>query len=165
MTVKKCPEQNFPAYNVFLRMVLSETVFSLSPNLSKSRITQQKELPCYGRCVLGDGLPSVLSAFGGNPHFLRAFQWLGAGKRHINIWHINNFSVTPVTDPPGRVPGRKCSCGLGSAHSTYTLDPWPPSRETPPPTRAVTGNFCLCLCAFSFPEHWFCRAFLKGGGP
>ena len=23
-------------------------------------------------------------------------------KRHINIWHINNFSVTPVTDPPGR---------------------------------------------------------------
>ena len=25
-------------------------------------------------------------------------------KRHINIWHINNFSVTPVTDPPGRVP-------------------------------------------------------------
>ena len=25
-------------------------------------------------------------------------------KRHINTWHINNFSVTPVTDPPGRVP-------------------------------------------------------------
>ena len=25
-------------------------------------------------------------------------------KRHINIWHINNFSVTPVTDPTGRVP-------------------------------------------------------------
>ena len=25
-------------------------------------------------------------------------------KRHINIWHINNFSVTPVTDPPGRGP-------------------------------------------------------------
>ena len=46
-------------------------------------------------------------------------------KRHINIWHINNFSVTPVTDPPGRVPdppgrvpGRKCLCCLGSAHST-----------------------------------------------
>ena len=39
-------------------------------------------------------------------------------KRHINIWHINNFSVTPVTDPPGRVPGRKCLCSLGSAHST-----------------------------------------------
>ena len=26
-------------------------------------------------------------------------------KRHINIWHINNFSVTPVTDTPGWVPG------------------------------------------------------------
>ena len=46
-------------------------------------------------------------------------------KRHINIWHINNFSVTPVTDPPGRVPDppgrvprRKCLCSLGSAHST-----------------------------------------------
>ena len=45
-------------------------------------------------------------------------------KRHINVWHINNFSVTPVTDPPGRVPdppgrvpGRKCLCSLGSAHS------------------------------------------------
>ena len=25
-------------------------------------------------------------------------------KKHINIWHINNFSVTPVTDPPGREP-------------------------------------------------------------
>ena len=25
-------------------------------------------------------------------------------KRHINIWHINNSSVTPVTDPPGRIP-------------------------------------------------------------
>ena len=47
-------------------------------------------------------------------------------KRHINIWHINNLSVTPpVTDPPGRVPdppgwvpGRKCLCSLGAAHST-----------------------------------------------
>ena len=45
---------------------------------------------------------------------------LGARKRHLN-----NFSVTPVTDPPGRVPdppgrvpGRKCLCSLGSAHST-----------------------------------------------
>ena len=29
-------------------------------------------------------------------------------KSHINFWHINNFSVTPITDPSGRVPGRKC---------------------------------------------------------
>ena len=29
-------------------------------------------------------------------------------------------------------------------------DPWPPGRETPAPTRAVTGKICLCLCAFSF---------------
>ena len=39
-------------------------------------------------------------------------------ERHINIWHINDFSVTPVTDPPGRVPERNCLCLLGSAHST-----------------------------------------------
>ena len=64
----------------------------------------------------------------------------------INIWHINNFSVAPVTDapgrvpdPPGRVPGRKCLFSLGSAHSTF--DPWPPvgrplatrSGDPPPP--------------------------------
>ena len=54
-------------------------------------------------------------------HILRSREQ----KRHINIWHINNFSVTPVTDPPGRVPdppgrvpGRNCLCSLGSAHST-----------------------------------------------
>ena len=54
-------------------------------------------------------------------------------KRRINIWHINNFSVTLVTDPPGRVPnppgripGRKFLYSLGSAHSTQTFDPWPP---------------------------------------
>ena len=37
-------------------------------------------------------------------------------KRHLNmLWHINYFSVTPVTDLPGGVPGPKCLC---SAHST-----------------------------------------------
>ena len=30
----------------------------------------------------------------------------GGQKRHINFWHINDFSVTPVTDPPGRLPYR-----------------------------------------------------------
>ena len=43
---------------------------------------------------------------------------LGGQKRHISIWHMNNFSVTPVTDPPGRAPERKYLCSLGSAHST-----------------------------------------------
>ena len=47
---------------------------------------------------------------------------LGRGqKRHRNIGllgHINHFSVTPATGPPGRVPGQKCLCSLGSAHST-----------------------------------------------
>ena len=88
-------------------------------------------------------------------------------KRHINIWHINNFSVTPVTDPPGRVPDI-LPAGYPdenvyipwvphTAHKLLTPghrsgDPWPPGRETPP-TRAVTGKICLCLCAFSFPEN------------
>ena len=34
----------------------------------------------------------------------------------------------------------------------WSGDPWPPGRETPP-TRAVTGKICLCLCAFSFSEQ------------
>ena len=74
-------------------------------------------------------------------------------KRHINIWHINNFSVTPVTDPRGRVPdppGRVPDENVyipWVPHTSHKLltpghrsgDPWPPGRETPPPTRAVTG--------------------------
>ena len=54
--------------------------------------------------------------FGPLLHFYSSM--LRGQKRHINIWHINNVSVTPVTGPPGRVPRRKCLCSLGSAHST-----------------------------------------------
>ena len=72
-------------------------------------------------------------------------------KRHINIWHINNFSVTPVTDPPGRVPGRKCLCSTPGHRSG---DPWPPSRETPPHLGSHR-KICLCLCAFSFLNTGF----------
>ena len=31
----------------------------------------------------------------------------------VNIWHMNNLSVTPVTEPPDRVPRRTCLCSLG----------------------------------------------------
>ena len=34
-------------------------------------------------------------------------------------------------------------------------DPPPTRSGDPPPTRAVTGKFCLCLCAFSFPDLVF----------
>ena len=53
---------------------------------------------------------------------------------------------------------------LHTAHKLLTPghrsgDPPPhPVGETPPPTRAVTGKICLCLCAFSFPE--LCSPFL-----
>ena len=80
-------------------------------------------------------------------------------KRHINIWHINNFSVTPVTDPPAGYPDKNVYLPWvpHTAHKLLTPghrsgDPWPPGRETPP-TRAVAGKICLCLCAFSFPEQ------------
>ena len=40
-------------------------------------------------------------------------------KRHIRLLHIKLFFVTPgVTGLPGRVPGRKDLCSLGSEDST-----------------------------------------------
>ena len=83
-------------------------------------------------------------------------------KRHINIWHINNFSVTRVTgppgrvpDPPGRVPGRKCLCSLGSAHSTWTFYPWPPvgwplatRSGDPPHPGSHRKNLFMFMCLF-----------------
>ena len=88
-------------------------------------------------------------------------------KRHMNIWHINNFSVTPGTDPPGREPdssrpGTRTKTFIFLGFCTQHINFWPlaTGRETPPPTRsgdppparAVTGKICLCLCALSFPE-------------
>ena len=48
------------------------------------------------------------------------------------ICHMNHFSVSPVTDLPGRVPGRKCLC---SAHNRY-LSIWPLATRSgdPPPS-------------------------------
>ena len=86
-------------------------------------------------------------------------------KRHINIWHINNFSVTPVTDPPGRepdppgrAPGQKCLCSLGSAQSTSTFDPWPPvgrplatrSGDPPPQPGQSPEKFVYVYVPFPF---------------
>ena len=75
-------------------------------------------------------------------------------KRHINIWHINNFSVTPVTDPPGRVPdppgrvpGRKCLCSLGSAHS-LSGDPGHPVGRPPPHPGSHRNNLFMFMCLF-----------------
>ena len=52
---------------------------------------------------------TILGSGGGReePHFLSTTDFVDIDrgqKRHINIWYINNFSVTPVTDPPGREP-------------------------------------------------------------
>ena len=86
----------------------------------------------------------------------------------LSPWHINNFSVTPVTDPPGREPdssrpGTRTKTFMFLGFRTQHINSWPlatgretptpPGRETPPPARAVTGKICLCLCAFSFPDR------------
>ena len=66
-------------------------------------------------------------------------------KRHINIWHINNFSVTPVTDPPGREPdssrpGTRTKTFMFLGFRTQHINFWPlaTDRETPPPTGRET---------------------------
>ena len=72
-----------------------------------------------------------------NPLFL----WLSVLRGRLRPWSqtmvvrgfFRNFSVTPVTDPPGRVPGPKCLCCLGSAHNTLTLTPGHPVGRPPPP--------------------------------
>ena len=89
-------------------------------------------------------------------------------KRHINIWHINNFSVTPVTDPPGQVP-ESSRPGYPdenvyvpwvphTAHKLLTPghrsgDPPPPGRETPPPPGQSPENFVYVSVPFPFPEQ------------
>ena len=54
-------------------------------------------------------------------------------KRHIKLWHIKLFPVTPVTGP-GRVPGHKNVWSLGFEDSTEIFDPWTCDQETPPST-------------------------------
>ena len=98
---------------------------------------------------------AVLSQWSGWATARLAWRFCGKGKihwskfrgqkRHINIWYINKFPVTRVTDPAGRVPGRQCLCSLGSAHST----PLATGRETvgrrsgdpPPPGQSPEKTF------------------------
>ena len=83
-------------------------------------------------------------------HLIRRQSFRGR-KRHINIWHINNFSVTPVTDPPGRVPDP-----AGIPHKAHKLltpghqsgDPWPPGRETPPHPGSHQKDLSMFMCLF-----------------
>ena len=46
----------------------------------------------------------------------------GGQKRHTNVWHINNISVAPVTNPTGRVPGRRKKKNI----YIYIYIPWVP---------------------------------------
>ena len=75
-------------------------------------------------------------------------------KRHINIWYINDFSVTAVTDPPGRAPGRKCHKFLGLR--TQHINVWPLatlSGDPPPSPRQSPDKVIDGLLALSFPEN------------
>ena len=81
-------------------------------------------------------------------------------------WHINNFSVTPVTDPPGRAPGSsrpgtRTKMFMFLGFRTQHINFWPlaTGRETPghpvgrPPAHPGSHRKnLLCVCAFSFPE-------------
>ena len=105
----------------------------------EGNIWQSKPFPAPDKCFSNSETPTK-------------FLWpSGAGlscwgrKRRINIWHINSFSVTPVTDPPGRVPdppgrvpGRKCLCSLCSAHSTV--------GRTPPHPGSLRKNLFVFMC-------------------
>ena len=85
-------------------------------------------------------------------------------KRHINIWHINNFSVTPVTDPPGREPnssrpGTRTKTLMFLGFRTQHINFWPlaTGRENPPPhpvgrppphLRSHQQNLFMFMCLF-----------------
>ena len=162
---------------------VSEIQLLKPKNQGKTPWVDQSGADCPGFPVLGAGDapppkldPGASKCAPGKFHLLSwpFEQILGSAapsfprgrKRHMNIWQINNFCVTPVTNPPGRVPDI-LPAGYPdehayipwvphTAHKLLTPghrsgDPWPPGWEVPP-TRAVTGKICLCLCAFSFPE-------------
>ena len=89
------------------------------------------------------------------------------GSTSCRIWHINNFSVAPVTDPPGREPdssrpGARTKTfmflGFRTQHINFLTpghrsgDPRgpPPSRETPPPPGQSPEKFVYVYVPFSF---------------
>ena len=90
------------------------------------------------------------------PFFSKALDLYRGRRRHINIWHINDFSVTPVTDPPGRVPWTKMFMFLG--FRTQHINFWPVAtgRETPghplgrPPPHPGShwNNLFMFMCLF-----------------
>ena len=85
-------------------------------------------------------------------------------KRHINIWHMHNFSVTPVTDPPGREPdssrpGTRTKTFMFLGFRTQHINFWPlatgletppppPGRETPPRPGSHRKNLFMFMCLF-----------------
>ena len=84
-------------------------------------------------------------------------------KRHINIWNINNFSVTSVTDPPGREPdssrpGTRTKTLMFLGFRTQHINFWPlaTGRETPPPPGRESAprpgshrkNLFMFMCLF-----------------
>ena len=85
-------------------------------------------------------------------------------KRHINIWHINYFSVTPVTDPGSRPGTRFLPVGCPdenvyvpwvphTAHKLLTPghrsgDPWPPRSGDPPRPGSHRENLFMFMCLF-----------------
>ena len=89
-------------------------------------------------------------------------------KRHINIWHINNFSVTPVTDPPGREPdssrqGTRTKTFMFLGFRTQHINFWPLAngRETPPPVGrpppplgSHRKKLFMFMCLFLYLNSW-----------
>ena len=63
--------------------------------------------------------------------------------------------ISPKTSPTSlEIAGayrRRCLCSLGPHTARKHLTPGH-SVGRPPLTHAITGQNCLCLCAFSFPE-------------
>ena len=107
-------------------------------------------------------LMCLRTKFGVSGHMEYCTRFRGR-KRHINTWHMNNFSVSPVTDPPGRVPessrpGTRTKNFYvpwfpHTAHKLLTPghrsgDPWPPGRETPPPPGRHRRNLFMFMRLF-----------------
>ena len=110
--------------------------------------------------VLGGGAFWV-SGGGGSADFI----FIRGRKRHINICHINNFSVTPVTDPPGREPdssrpGTRTKTFMFLGFRTQHINFWalatgpetppPPGQETPPPPGQSPEKFVYVYVPFPF---------------